>query len=110
MFDCPLQSQTSPTWTPLKLTTLEPDTIVMMFPDELAPMLGRLACHLPSAPATAETFCPRNDTVTVAPAPAVPKTGTVVPRCNTMFELKIGDTVNAAEAELEMSVMIKVRN
>ena len=110
MFDCPLHNQTSPTCTPLKLTTLEPETIVMMFPDELAAMLTRLARQFPFAVATAETFCPRNDTVTGAPGSAVPKTGTVVPRCNTMFELKIGDTVSAPKAEIEMSVMIRGRN
>ena len=108
MFDCPLHNQTSPTCTLLKLTELEPDTIVMKLPGELAPMLGRLACHFPSAPATPETLSPRNDTVTVAPGLAVPKTGTVVPRCNTIFELKIGDTVSAPNAELEMSVTSKV--
>src|SRR5690349_17389032 len=108
MFDCPLHNQTSPTCTVLKLTELEPDTIVMKLPGELAPMLGRLACHFPSAPATAETLSPRNETVTVAPGVAVPKTGTVVPRCNTIFELKIGDTVNAPKAAFEMSVASKV--
>ena len=37
----------------------------------------------------------------LAPAVAVPKTGTVVPRCSTMLEPKIGETLRAAKAGSE---------
>jgi hypothetical protein len=38
--------------------------------------------------------------MTVAPGSAVPNTGTVVLRCRTMFELNIGATDKAANAEV----------
>src|SRR5579862_9038918 len=79
-------------------TTIEPGEV-------LADMLARLACHWPLLFATADTFWFANCTVTVAPAVAVPKTGTVVPSCRTMFVPKIGDTVNAAIAEVERRVL-----
>jgi hypothetical protein len=105
MFDCPLHSQTSPTWTPVKVTLVAPEETTIELAEVLADMLARLACHLPPAPATADTFWFANCTVTVAPGVAVPNTGTVVPRCKTMFELKIGDTVSAANAEVESKVL-----
>src|SRR5215469_17318365 len=75
-------------------TTIEPGEV-------LAGMLARLACHWPLLLATADTFWLANCTVTVAPGVAVPNTGTVVPSCKTMFVLKIGDTVSAANVEVE---------
>ena len=100
MFDWPLHSQTSPTWTPVKVMLELPEETTIELADVLADMLARLACHFPLLFATADTFWPANCTVTVAPAVAVPNTGTVVPSCKTTFALKIGDTVSAANAEV----------
>jgi hypothetical protein len=44
--------------------------------------------HLPSLSASALFSCVPNLTVTLVPALHVPQTGTVIPRCNTMWSLK----------------------
>ena len=105
MFDWPLHNQTSPTWTPVKVMLEVPEETTIELGDVLADMLARLACHFPLLFATADTFWLANCTVTVAPGVAVPNTGTVVPSCKTMFVPKIGDTVSAANAEVERRML-----
>src|SRR5919199_1141501 len=95
MLDWPLHSHTSPTWAPVKLTVALPDAMVIVLGTALADMAARVTCHLPSVAATVDTVWSWNCTVTVAPGSAVPNTGTGTPRCKTMFDPKIGDTVNA---------------
>lgn len=47
------------------------------------------AIHRLSAPATADSHCPANSTLTVVPGSAQPHTGTARPRCNTMLSVNI---------------------
>jgi hypothetical protein len=105
MLDWPLYTQTSPTWTLVKLTLALPEVTVIVLGNALADMLARLTCHLPSLSATADPFWFRNCTVTVTPGSAAPNTGTAIPCCNTMSDLKIGDTVKAANAEVELNAL-----
>jgi hypothetical protein len=58
-------------------------------------MLARFTCQVPLAETVAKRFWFRNETVMVSPGVPVPKTGTVVPRCRTMFDRKMGETVKA---------------
>jgi hypothetical protein len=56
MLDWPLHSQTSPTWTPLKLTTVLPEVTDSVLKDALAGMLAKSTRHLPSLPAVVDTL------------------------------------------------------
>ena len=70
--------------------------LVVIVPGELlAAILARFTRHLPSGPTTVETVWPWNSTVTVDPTSPSPKTGQVISRCSTMFDLKIGLTDRA---------------
>jgi hypothetical protein len=105
MLDWPLHTQTSPTWTPVKLTLAPPEVTVIVLGTALADMLAKSTCHLPSLAATTDLLWFWNCTVTVAPGSAAPNTGTAIPCCNTMSDLKIGDTVKAAYAEVEPNAL-----
>ncbi len=81
---------------PVNVTGTWPVSVTVMVLEALLTlMLARFTRQVPSAPTTAETFWFSNETVTVSPGLPVPKTGTVVPRCRTMFDRKMGETVTA---------------
>src|SRR5260370_33927253 len=96
MLDWPEHSHTSPTCTLVNGTGTWPVSLtVMVLEALLALMLARFTCQVPLAATVVETFWFRNETVMVSPGLPVPKTGTVVPRCRTMFDRKMGETVTA---------------
>src|SRR6185436_4766924 len=101
MLDWPLQSQTSPTWTPVRVMVSLPEVMTRLLGEVLAGMPARFTCHLPvPAAAVVETFWPWKLTVTVAPGAAVPKTGTGMLRCKTALLLKRLGTVRTAALTL----------
>jgi len=67
---------------------------------------ARFACHLPLELTVAVTVWVPKVTVMVAPTSPDPNTGTVVPRCKTMFELNIGETVNAPKADVDVNAPV----
>ena len=100
MFDCPEQSQTSPTSTSLNVTAVLPPETTSGVPACFgsAFIAGSLTSHLPESSAVAEASWPRNLTVTFSPGSAVPQTGTAMPCCSTMWSPKTGAALAAARA------------
>src|SRR5579884_610913 len=85
MFDCPLQTHTSPTKTLLSVMEFFPETVSVSGPPAFN--LWRCTIHLPSL-ATVLAFCPRKLTVTSSPSSAQPQTVTFIPCCNTILSEK----------------------
>jgi hypothetical protein len=85
---------------------LLPEVTVRALEVLLAGILARLTIHLPLASATPNMVCPWKFTVTVSPGPAVPKTGTVTPRCRTIFDPNIGETVKPAKEKFARKVKV----
>jgi hypothetical protein len=57
MFDWPLQSQTSPTWTPVTVTLFVPDVTTIELGVELAVIGARLRIQSPVAFAVVDRLC-----------------------------------------------------
>ena len=77
MFDCPLQTQTSPTsFTFFNSITFLPETLSTSGPPAFS--FFSVTIHLPPV-AVVETSWPRNDTVTFSPSSAQPQTVTLAP-------------------------------
>src|SRR5579871_1627973 len=87
MFDCPEQTQTSPTKTLTNATTFFPDTISWKGPPALSG--SSLIIHFPSLPALTVLVCSSNVTVIFSPAFAHPQIGIGIFLCNTMLSPKI---------------------
>ena len=78
MLLCPDASQTSPTRTSPTDTFSSPAETLITRGSFEAASGARTAFHAPFASAAAETVCPAKETATVAPASAVPQTGTFI--------------------------------
>src|SRR5205085_12344165 len=76
MFDCPLQTQTSPTRTLANSILFLPWTMSVSGPPAFR--CDSLTIHLPPL-ALVLASCPRNLTVTSSPSSAQPQTGTRIP-------------------------------
>ena len=98
MFDCPLQTQTSPTSTSLISTAsppLSPAIVIVSGPPACNGL--RVNDHLPPL-ATALASWSRILTVTVSPSSAVPQTGKGLPRWRTAPSENSGWGVTLASA------------
>ena len=78
----------------LALSSAPPLMVIDAASDDF--IAGSFSDQSPLSSAVAETFLPRNSTVTFSPLPAFPHTGTSIPRCTTMCSANMGGTDTAA--------------
>ena len=109
IFDCPEQSQTSPTTTLVNVRVFSPLT-TRLSPTELALSVGSRTSHLPSAPAVVSALRLPKETVIFSPAFAKPQTGTGMPCWSTMLwpnrpEVETSAQVGDSEAEMKRLII-----
>ena len=95
MFDCPAQTQISPTSTLLTVMVVPESTCITAGSEE-AFSGSRRRDHPPSAPVVVIFFWPAKETETAAPGVARPQTATGTSRCKTMLSVNSEPTCKSA--------------
>ncbi len=98
MFDCPEQSQTSPTYTSFKATTFFP--LISSWYGPPAFCLFSRTIHLPEPSATVVWLALFKLTVICSPLVAIPQTGIATSRCNTIWSQNKEDGLTSARSDV----------